>query len=280
MKNFLSNKSMRIARSLILGLMFALAFAVSFSGGGQALSGDSQSVIAYAHPNEFLEVAGFMLIVVLATSLMLKHGYTKSERRGYAFMAACDIGPDIEIALDCDEDIEAGVEARLIIANKADIASWTYSGTNNMLLTSLVMKTGKQFFVIDGIKTSTRPSWDMVKTKPRNKFKHQVKFVGFSIDPAFMKEVNKMKDGNFVVGIANNQVGTTGNQKWDFYGFGTGLGSDAIGRDPFSQDTAGAINIGLASDDEALESKPPVRLFITDAVTTEALITTLTAPAV
>jgi hypothetical protein len=214
-------------------------------------------------------------ILFTVGSVIVANGYSRLQRSGMA-MSCGDV--DQDLALDCDAPLQAGVRATLFICNKEDISTETY-GTNKMLLTDLVMKTGKQFFTIEGVKQSTKPTVEMVKGTLINKWKHTVKFLGLSIDVAFNDQIRRFADGNYVAIIKNFETGVAGENTYDVYGIGAGIMGEAITRDPFNKDTSGGWEITLASQETTLESKPPVRLFKTSSATTETLIGTLTAPA-
>ena len=249
---------------IIMTLLFAVAFAVASTG---------NDVTQYANVSQIVGTIAVGAFALGLISLAVKSDF-RNRYRGVAMMAACDIGADVELSVDCDEDFESGVEATMLICNKADIASFTKASGKKMLLTDITMKTGKRFYSISGIKQSTKPSWAMVKGLI-NKYKHTVKFTGFSIGPEFMEEVPNFGKGTFVVLIANNQVGTDGSHKWDVYGLGTGLTGEAILRDPFNKDNGGGIDITLSTDEIALESNPPVKFFVTNAATTATAIADL-----
>ncbi len=258
MKNFTSNKHLRFARALITGIMFALCIGFLTGGENTSLS---------------LTMTG----ISLTFGFVVAMGYTKSERRRMAFMA-CNLIDD-DISYDVCDPLTGGVHSTFYIANKDDIESITYDGTNKMLATDITMKTTKQFFTIEGQLQSLEPSYKLVTGKYINQYEHEVKFLIFSIDPATKQQILAMKDGDFVVIVQNNHVSTTGDTKWEIYGAQGGLKLQENGRNPQDTENLGAFTHTLRSIEGSREGKPPVSLFITSAAATQTLIDDLLAPA-
>lgn len=254
MRNFTSNKNIRIARSLMTGIIFSLLFGALVGGTDTALT---------------LSVATVSFLGGVAVSL----GYTASERRAYAFSACGAITAGIE--LSCDDPLVAGVDATFYIANKDEIASITYDPSNPMLATDINMVATKTFFTIEGQLQSTEPLSAMVKGKYVNQWEHTVSFLIFKIDPDTKNQILKMKDGNFVAIVKNNYTGATGDSKYEIYGAGAGLKADVIERNPNDAENLGAFKVTLKTQEYAREGKSPVTFFDTDLATTEAAITAL-----
>lgn len=254
MTNFISNLNMRVARSLITGILFSLTFGALVGGDNTALT---------------LSVAAVSFMGGIAVSL----GYTKNERQGFAMSACGAITAGLE--LSCDDPLVAGVDATFYIANKDEIASITYDPTNPMLATDITMVATKTFFTVEGQLQSTEPLAAMVKGKYVNQWEHTVSFLIFKIDPATKNQILKMKDGNFVIIVKNNYTGATGDSKYEIYGAGAGLKADVIERNPNDTENLGAFKVTLKTQEYAREGKSPVSFFDTDLATTEAALTAL-----
>lgn len=253
MKNFTSNKSLKIVRSFLIGILFAMCFAGLLN-------------------SEPTPVQAMAFVLSLLGGYALAFGYKKSERRSMSFMA-CGL-MTASITGDCDP-LTGGVNATFYIANKDDVASITVDPTNKMLATAIVMQSTKKFFTITGQLQSTEPNCKMVKGKYVNQFDHEVKFLVFKIDAGTKKQILEMKDGNFVIIMRNNHTGTSGETKYEIYGGSAGLKAEIIDRDPNNAENLGAFQITLKTQEYAREGKMPLTLFDTDAATTEAHILTI-----
>lgn len=211
-------------------------------------------------------------VVSFVSTVALTYGYTAKDRKEMAF--ACG-AITAGITLNCEDPLTSGVTATFYIANKDDIASITYDPTNPMLADSITMVATKTFFTFEGQLQSTEPKFAMIKGKYVNQFEHSVGALVFKIDPDTKKQINNMKDGNFVCIVANNYVGATGNCKYEIYGAGAGLKAEVLERNPNDTENLGAFKIELKTQEYAREGKPPVTLFDTDLATTDALVQSL-----
>jgi len=245
---------MRQVRALLTGFLFAMLMA---------------SLVHAESPALATGVLAFSFI----SGIVLAYGYTKSERRGMAFMA-CGLATD-DIEIDCDP-LTGGVMATFYIANKEDIDDITIDVSNPMLATSVnITTTGKRFFTIDGQLQSLEPKFNMIKGKYVNQFEHELTFLVFKIDPATKEQILGMKDGNFVCIVRNNHTGATGNCKYEIYGGLAGLKAEIIERNPQDAENLGAFKITLKTQEYAREGKPPLTLFDTSSATTEAHVADL-----
>lgn len=249
----MKTNKLQVMYMLITSLLFAMVF-------GSLVGGENASV-SYA-------VAGLSFV----GSLVLSYGYSESDKKKMAMTCGAIASG---LTLNCSDPLVSGVVATFYIANKDDIASITYDGTNPMLVTDVTMKASKFFYKYEGQLQSTEPLFTMVKGKYVNQFEQTVSFLVFDTSPAIKKQIVNMKDGNFVCIIENNYVSTTGDTKYEIYGAGAGLKAESMERNPNDAESLGAFKISLKTQEYARESKPPVSLFDTDLATTEALICTL-----
>lgn len=179
------------------------------------------------------------------------------------------------LTLSCTNKLVGGVNARIYIANKDEIASWTVDGTNSYIVDAITMASTKTFFEFEGKLKSVEPACRVVKGTYDNTWEHEVKFRAFDISPTVLKQIANMKDGRFVVIIENNSKGTSGNSKYDIYGLQAGLYCESIERIPQNADDAGAWNVTLKTQEYARETSPTLRFFKTDEATTDAAIVAL-----
>jgi hypothetical protein len=249
----MKNNPLKIVYSLLAGIAYAVLMGALVGGG------DTATVWTVA---TFSFVGG----------IILSYGYSPRDRRAMAYTCGAITSG---ITLSCDDPLESGVRATFYIANKDDIASISYDPANPMLADAITMQAGKSFFEVQGQLQSTEPNFVMVKGKYVNNFEHTVSFLIFKIDPATKKEVNNMKDGNFVCIVTNNYTGATGNCKYEIYGAGGGLKAEVLERNPADAETLGAYKVSLKTQEYAREAKPPVTFFDTNAATTETAIAAL-----
>jgi hypothetical protein len=179
------------------------------------------------------------------------------------------------LTLSCTNKLVGGVSPNVWIANKDDIDTWTYDGTNSLIVDSITMKATKAFYLFEGKLKSTEPAARTVKGSYDNTWEHEVKIRAFDISPATLKAVAAMKDSQVVIIVQNNTKGTAGNSKYDIYGLEGGLFCELAERLPQNADDAGAWNITYKTQEYAREANPPYRLFDTDEATTDAIIAAL-----
>lgn len=235
----------------------ALLFAVTF---GALTAGESPEVAA--------GVVAFSLI----SSIVVSHGFSKSERRAMSFMACGLI--DADITVDC-EKLVGGVNSTFYIANFDDVASITPDGSNSQLATAITMVATKTFFTISGQLQSLEPKITAVKGKYVNQYEHEITFLVFDITAAAKKQLLAMKDGNFMAIIRNNNTGTDGDTKHEIYGAEAGMKMEITERLPQDAETLGAFKITLKTQEYAREGKLPLTFYITDSATTEAAVAAL-----
>lgn len=246
-------KTLKTLYSLIAGLTFAVLF-------GGLVGGQDP------------EITWGVALISFVGSVALSYGYSPRDQRQMAFACGAITSG---ITLSCDDPIESGVNATFYMANKDDIASFTYDAANTMLVTGITMKATKKFYKIEGQLQSTEPLATMVKGKYVNNWEHTVSFLIFKIDPATQLQVLNMKDGNFVCIVQNNYTGVTGNSKYMIYGGGAGLKADVIERNPADAETLGAFKITLKTAEYAREAKQPMTFFDTSLATTETELAAL-----
>jgi hypothetical protein len=276
MKNFLSNNNIRKARvvlSFLISAIFSLAIASAVATGGDATTVGDANVLS-----NVVQISA--LITALAFSVSIASRFKFSERRAFRFLEpnvafmGC-VAIDADITIPCPNDLTSGVVANFLIANKDDISSIVYSGTNAHLITDINMKQGKKFFKVEGQLQSTEPKVTMIAGTYVNQFEHELKFLVFKIDAATRTQLAKMKDGNFVAIIENNFTSSDSSTKYEVFGAGSGLKGNAIERTSNDTETLGAFSVTLKTAEYAREAKLPCLLFDTNAANTETLVASL-----
>ncbi|MES2397951.1 MAG: hypothetical protein V4549_18205 [Bacteroidota bacterium] len=177
------------------------------------------------------------------------------------------------IVLDCDHPIQAGTEDTLILINRSDIASTTRNGANNEIVENIILNSGVEGYIYQGLNNSHKPKFSVVKIGPFKRWSHQTDFLAFGVLAAAKEEMQKLKDGDVCAIIYNKFKGVSGNGAFELYGLDAGLKVETLERDLANQETQGAFSISLMSDaDTGLEPFPPKTIYITDYATTLAMI--------
>lgn len=180
------------------------------------------------------------------------------------------------VTFDPCDPMLAGIGSTIMLANKADVSSVTQSGS---IVTSIIMKTGKRFWDFVGAPGSLVVKQTTKKGKYITQFYDEVTMVVFAIDPITKDTLQAMVGVELVAIAQNNQVGATGNSKYEYIGQ-SGMKVEVMDRSSDNPDTLGAYEITIKTQDYALESKLFPSIFITNAATTETLVrTTLLTPA-
>jgi hypothetical protein len=193
-------------------------------------------------------------------------------------MAECArISADLEV--DCNNQLKGGTKDLGWIVNYDDWsdAVITRNVTNPRIIEDIVLPSGAFAYKVEGQNNSILPKSNNVKSRFLNQWNHEVNFYVFKIDPATKLEIEKAGNGRFVFVAENKFRSTTGNTSFEVYGGGSGLVIPDGGaeRDPGNAETQGAYNIILRSSEDSLESNPPETIFITDYLTSKAVITAL-----
>jgi hypothetical protein len=168
---------------------------------------------------------------------------------------------------NCDAPIQGGTEDEMIVINKNDISVITRAA-DGFTVENIVLKSGAQGFVIDGLKNSISPSMTSVDVGVFERYEHTVNTKGFDISNTARLAIDKMTGGKYVAFVKNVYDGTDGNAKFVIYGLDAGLGFK-VTQNP-NDDSQGAFDITLAT---TLNKEPhvPAALFITDEATTNAV---------
>lgn len=201
--------------------------------------------------------------------------FASKQLRGQMSLAATCGLLDQNIALDCDNPLQAGTRDKLWLINFDDINGTTIN-TSTGVLEGLTLNSGAVAYVVDGQNNSIEPKATMVEQGYFNMFDHDVMFKGFNVSPAVKKAMNEIKDGRFVAITENYFRGANGQSAFEVYGLTTGLEVTELERDANSEDTQGAFHVKLFTKKNK-EPKLPTNFFLTDYATTKALIEALEA---
>lgn len=166
-------------------------------------------------------------------------------------LAAC-------ITADCEDPIFTGIEQTAWIFNKSDIADFTDADGVSNLYTAIVMKTHEVDDVdvaYTGYKITqfgktpyTGTVVNMVEGNVMNKFTSEVHFTVPDNCPHASEILDNLKDGKFVVVLANDYKGSDGKGKYQVFGSKKGLYCTAIENDKYSEDTDGGWAVTLTEE--------------------------------
>lgn len=188
-------------------------------------------------------------------------------------MPTCDELTD-DILYDCDNPPTGGANDRLILFNFTDLqdATVTYDVTNPLVVTNIVLGSGKRGFVFEGLNNSNEPRSAMVKGRYVNGYDHEIRFKCFENSPDAKAQLNKL-DGALIVGLVqNNRKGESGNSAFEIYGLQTGLRLQELERILADAETQGAYNLLVRNDEVSRPSSLPHTLWDTDFATTKAIV--------
>lgn len=179
------------------------------------------------------------------------------------------------ITTDCNNLPTPGIQPMVMIANKADIASYTLDPSNPTLCTAITMVAAKKFYKYTGLKKIGKSGMKTIKGKYKNFAEHNAEIAIMQNDPATKEELDNLMNGNVVLIVTNKSGGTTGNRKYEIYGLEAGMDCE-LENDKDNQDTQGGYLLKLKTPDGETEPHIPATFFDTDLATTDAAIVVFT----
>jgi hypothetical protein len=144
-----------------------------------------------------------------------------------------------------------GADSRLVLVSKADLASYTNNGIDQ--ITALTLAANKTAFAFEGIRQSQKPKFERVAAESgQSVFKHTIEFLIFAYDQISKNNAARIAQGRYVAISENAKI--DGNTI-EIYGVDVGLECVEMVRAP--QEMGGAIKITLSSPEKEYEGKPP-----------------------
>ena len=185
---------------------------------------------------------------------------------------------------DCINPIQAGVEQRLLLINKADWdvnAVVVYDLEIPTLITSITLINLAVAYVFDGTRKSINPQTAYTPSTFTVGYDHQVEFLIFDISSAQKYNIEEMALSKGIVAIVQNK-NTEGNDDSIFEVFGKDVGLEiqpGAMRISGDVETNGAYTINLKTSDEmGKEQHLPASVWDSDFVTTLEMINALLIP--
>ena len=183
----------------------------------------------------------------------------------------CEEKLTADIAKNCDEKPQGGIEVDIVIINYDDIdfASSTFDGSNDLLLTNLATVSGTSGFSIEGIKQTQGVSFELVKKEESfDGFKHT--FAGVILAPsvANKKRLSEISSGGkYVVVVEKKWKGVDDADAFEVLGWNAGLEIATVIWN--TKEADGVIKFELSSVDGFEETKMTLTNLETNYATTK-----------
>ena len=181
------------------------------------------------------------------------------------------------IAFDCNTPLQSGTSDRAWIINFNDIDSVTYNATNKKIVEAITLSGSNVAYYIDGKNNSIAPKATMLDLTYVKPFDHMVNMKGFDISPDIKDQLDKAKDGRFVVIVENKFKGTAGNSAFEIYGLSVGLEMTVLERDPNNAELLGAFDFTFMTKTDK-EPGLPHSFYITSYAASKTAIEALLVP--
>lgn len=178
------------------------------------------------------------------------------------------------IDFDCDKPLQAGAEDELVLINYDDWldAVIGYNISNPQIIESIVLPSGTVAYVYQGKNNSIVPKAELIKQTYAEVYNHEINFKAFKVDAVAKEQYELLARGSMVAIVMYKFKGTGGNAAYEAFGTDAGLVVTQNIREAQNQDTQGAYDIILKSDELALEPHLPKTIFDTDFATTKAIV--------
>jgi hypothetical protein len=188
---------------------------------------------------------------------------------GAAALAVTSVCGTLEgdIQGDCDNPPQGGVEDLLYLINKDDISAIVRDISNPLIVTNIVLDSGKTAFKVQGQNNSNNTRFEMVRLRFARMYNH-------FLSPTGLERYEELAKGKFIAIVINNFRGASGNAAIKIYGLDAGLVAQTITQDMSSADTQGAVQVGIQTDadNQVYEPHVPATLFDTDFATSLAIV--------
>jgi len=181
------------------------------------------------------------------------------------------------ILKNCDFPLITGTGNRAFVINKEDIESVIFNVLNKSIVEFIVLKPGAIAYVIEGINNSISPKATLIQNTFTKNYDHLISFIGFDISPETKDNIEKSKEGLFVVITENVFRGEDGSSAFEIYGLSSGLVYTLLEKDPNNADTSGGFAFTLASGKNK-ENFLPASVFIVSYEATLSFIESLLIP--
>lgn len=177
------------------------------------------------------------------------------------------------VAADINKPVVVGIESEAILINWSDIDQ-TLTTVVAGVITNLVLKAGKKAYSFDTLNHGLDFEDKLKKGKYLKQFTPSAILRIFDKTQDIKDRINEIRNGLFVVILKNKMFDSTGEVKYEAYGFYSGLElNDYVSNSTDGDGVVYALTIGTY--DSAPEPSLPLSVFKTDITTTEAMIQAL-----
>ena len=176
---------------------------------------------------------------------------------------------------DCQNPLKSSVNERLLLGNLDDIDTVAFDSTGS-IVESIVMKSGKQMFPFQGVRSSNKPEVGLVSDDVSIGFMHQIDFSIFEVDSAQKLNIQAMAARRQFAIYQNPKDSSLGDAVFEVLGIHSGLEMSQLSRLPATKD--GSYKVQLKTSENASETGLPNSFWKTDLPTTEAAIEELLSP--
>lgn len=156
---------------------------------------------------------------------------------------------------DCDNLPEEGTRARLILINHKDVQNIE---EDNGVITSIELYPDRQGYEFLGFRSDVKKSDDVVRTKLKNRFKHNVGFVIYERDQLQKNNIKSIAKGRFLAIVENR-----GKDENSIEVLGKNVGLRIVGgvlRDAYEDGGMFIINLSTPDNGVEFEKKLPQNL--------------------
>ena len=175
-----------------------------------------------------------------------------------------------DILKNCDENPVAGLEVNILLFNKSDIdySGLIYDATNDLLVTTFKLLTGKVGFLLEGVKQSNSAMEELVKKDYANQWKHVVRGVILNPTVENRKALETLMTGSeFVAVVEKKWKGDADEDAFILLGLDSGLTGASATWD--SKESDGVEVFEMTSEDGFEEPKRARNILETDYTTTK-----------
>lgn len=136
----------------------------------------------------------------------------------------CLAGLAASITNDCAKQPTAGLERKVWLINRADIATITHDGVNNHLITAITLNTGKTAFVFTAYRKDVDAGFDeVVRENLPPAFTHYFKMEPWDQNSDQVEELDNMEDLVAIVEKKGDKTYDSGDGYFQIYGLQNGL---------------------------------------------------------
>lgn len=214
--------------------------------------------------------------VIVSFALSVGMSVLATEMDMHTTALACGLISD-DIKFDCDNPLQAGVRARLILLNLDDIDTVDLNATNKLLLEDLTLKATKVGYEITGRENTITALAELIPAQEL--FNHTVTAMGFNISAATKLNIQGMVSGRFVAIVENVNRGLNGETAFEVFGLDAGLKLNVLTRNNNDVESQGAFAFTFVNSDTSKEKFLPRTFYEgTSYATTKALVDALLVP--